>query len=84
MQDGSRQKGQGINIATNSFSLVDCQLLAKILSTKYSFRTSVIKSGKPNQWKISIWKESMPLLADLVKPYFIPEMKYKLRLRRYI
>ena len=26
----------------------------------------------------SIWKESMPLLREIVKPYFIPEMEYKL------
>lgn len=49
MQDGSRQKGQGLYIATNSFSLVDCQFLANILTTKYSLKTRVIKTGKPNQ-----------------------------------
>jgi hypothetical protein len=26
---------------------------------------------------LSIWKESMPLLAKLVGPYIIPEMRYK-------
>lgn len=82
MQDGSRQKGQGLYIATNSFSLVDCQFLANILTTKYSLKTRVIKTGKPNQWRIiSIWKESMPalpLLSELVSPYIIPEMQYKL------
>lgn len=79
MQDGSRQIGQGVNLATNSFSYEDCVFLANILSSKFSFRTSVVKSGKPNQWKISIWKESMPVLAQLVKPYIIPEMRYKLQ-----
>jgi hypothetical protein len=78
MQDGSFQKGQGISIATNSFTYEECQFLANILAGKYNFKTSVIKAGKPNQYKISIWKNSMPILREILEPYFIPEMKYKL------
>lgn len=78
MQDGSFQKGQGITIATNSFTYDECQFLASILTNKYKLKTSVIKSGHPNQWKISIWKESMPILKEILEPYFIAEMKYKL------
>ena len=78
-QDGSYQKGQGLSIATHSFTYEECKFLALILSQKYNFKTSVIKSGKPNQWRVSIWKESMPNLVELVKPYFIPEMVYKLK-----
>jgi LAGLIDADG DNA endonuclease family/Cytochrome b/b6/petB len=54
MQDGSFQKGQGIYIATNSFTYDECLFLASILNKKYKFKTSVIKSGHPNQWRISI------------------------------
>ena len=79
MQDGSFQKGQGVYIATNSFSYEDCKFLAFALTNKYNLKTSVIKSGKPNQWRLSIWKESMPRLAKLVGPHFIPEMEYKLK-----
>jgi ubiquinol-cytochrome c reductase cytochrome b subunit len=78
MQDGSFHKGQGINIATNSFTHDECLFLANILNKKYKFKTSVIKSGHPNQWKISIWKESMPILRKIIKPYFIEAMEYKL------
>ena len=78
MQDGSYQKGQGINIATNSFTFEECKFLTTILTNKYSLKTSVIKTGTPNQWRISIWKESMPLLRKIIKPHFIPEMEYKL------
>lgn len=79
MQDGSFQRGQGINIATNSFTFEDCKFLANILTIKYNLKTSVIKTGAPNQWRISIWKESLPLLSNIVSPYFIPEMEYKLK-----
>lgn len=78
MEDGSYQKGQGIYIATNSFTYDECKFLCTILTKKYNLKTSVIKTGTLNQWRISIWKESMPLLRQIVKPYFIPEMEYKL------
>jgi hypothetical protein len=79
MQDGSGQKGQGVLIATNSFTFEECKLLANILKYKYGLITSVVKSGKPNQFRISIWKKSMPTLINIVEPYFIPEMLYKLK-----
>ena len=77
MQDGSRQKNQGINIATNNFSYKDCVYLSKILTEKYGLKTSVIKAGVVDQWKISIWKQSMNDLVSIVKPYIVDEMKYK-------
>lgn len=79
MQDGSLSVGQGINIATNSFTYDECLFLANILNSKYSLTTSVIKSGLENQWRLSIWKRSMPLLVEIVKPYLIPEMEYKFK-----
>lgn len=77
MQDGSRQKNQGISLATNSFTYEDCVWLSKILSEKFDLKTSVIKAGHIDQWKISIWKQSMADLVLIVKPYIIDEMKYK-------
>jgi len=78
MQDGSRQKGQGMNLATNSFTYEECDKLAKILTNNFGIKTSVVKSGKPNQWKLSIWKQSLPLLREIIFPFFIPEMMYKI------
>jgi hypothetical protein len=81
MQDGSGQKGQGVFIATNCFTFEECKLLANILNYKYGLITSVVKSGaaQSNQYRISIWKRSMPTLINIVEPYFIPEMLYKLK-----
>jgi len=78
MQDGSRQKRQGITLATYSFTEQECILLAKILSNKFNLKTSVIKSGFDNQWKISVKKESMKLLVSIVKEHVVLEMHYKL------
>jgi hypothetical protein len=49
MQDGSRQKGQGINIATNSFTYNECVFLANILTVKFYIKCTVVKTGYPNQ-----------------------------------
>ena len=51
--------------------------LCNILKDKYNLKCTVVKTGFPNQWKISIWKESMADLVAIVKPYIIDEMKYK-------
>ena len=77
MQDGSCQINQGIYISTNSFTFVECEFLCEILNRKYKLKSTVVKTGFNNQWRISIWKESMVTLVSIVKPYIIEEMKYK-------
>jgi len=79
MQDGSRQNNEGIYIATHSFTYEECDYLCKILAKKYRLKATVIKTGHVNQWRISIWKESMVTLVSIVKPYIINEMKYKFK-----
>jgi len=49
MQDGSRQIGQGVNLATNSFTHADCLFLGKILKKNFNLKTSVVKTGYDNQ-----------------------------------
>ena len=68
LRGGSRQQGQGITFATNSFTKQDCVFLAKNLEDKYALKTSVIKAGFDNQWKISVKKESMGLLVPPLSP----------------
>ena len=77
MQDASRQKKQGINIATNSFTHAECLFLAELLTKIFNLKTSVIKTGTLDQWRISIWKQSMDDLVDIVGPYIVPSMHYK-------
>jgi hypothetical protein len=79
MQVGSFQKGQGVHIRSHLFTFEECKFLALLLKNKYNLKTSIIKTGKSNQYRISILKESLPLLIDIVSPYFISEMEYKIR-----
>lgn len=75
MDDGARVS-KGIKLCTNSFTYGDSIFLTQILYDKYKIKASLISAGN-NQFNIYIWKESQKLLWDLVKPYIIPEMKYK-------
>ncbi|KAJ3201865.1 hypothetical protein HK099_002067, partial [Clydaea vesicula] len=51
MQDGSRQKGQGVFIATNCFTFTECQFLSSLLSSTFDIKTSVVSAGVPQQWR---------------------------------
>lgn len=77
MDDGSKVS-KGLKLCTNSFSYSDCVLLVKVLHDNFGLKSSVQSAGAPNQFNIYIWKESMPLLRDIVSPYIISEMKYKI------
>lgn len=78
MQDGSRQKGQGISIATNCFTYEECVFLATLLASTYNLKTSVVSAGVQNQWKVTIWKESMPKINKLLKEHIIGNMERKI------
>jgi hypothetical protein len=78
MQDGSRQAGQGVLFSTHSFTHEDTVRLAELLTSMYGLKTSVVRTGKEGQWRISIWKRSMPDFARIVGPHMSPSMHYKL------
>ena len=77
MDDGSKS-GKGLKLNTNSFSFSDCIFLTEVLSHNFNIKSSVESAGCADQYVIYIWKESMPLLRDIVLPYVHSSMKYKL------
>ena len=77
MDDGSKV-GSGLKLSTNSFTYSDCALLIKVLYDNFNLKSTIQSAGKENQYHIYIWKESMPLLREIVLPYVHPSMKYKL------
>lgn len=77
MDDGSTV-GQSLKLATDSFSYEDCLLLSNVLFEKYGLRTSVQSAGVENQYIVYVFKESMPVLREIVKPHMVPSMLYKL------
>lgn len=79
MDDGYKS-GSGLKLCTNSFSYLECILLTKVLFDNFNIKSSVQSAGAidKNQYHIYIWKESMPLLRNIVSTYVHPSMKYKL------
>jgi len=77
MDDGTKVS-KGLKLCTNSYSYEDCLLLLEVLHINYKLKASVQSAGVPNQYNVYIWKESMPSLREIISPYIIPEMKYKI------
>jgi hypothetical protein len=76
MDDGSKH-GEGLHISVYAFTTTDVDKLIYVLQTKFQFITS-IHYNRDRKPRIYIFKESMPKLISLVKPFFIKEMLYKL------
>lgn len=75
--DGGRV-GSGLKLATNSFTFEDTTRLSLVLNNLYGIKSSVQKTGIDGQFHIYIWSESMPKVRELVKPYMVASMLYKL------
>ena len=84
MDDGSFSKSKGyLILCTDSYSKENVLNLTSILETKFNLSSSLFMVKKKNKkiyYRIRINKSSMPSLIELVKPYFIPSMLYKLGL----
>ena len=75
MDDGTF-KSPGLIIATNCFTKQEVELLVKALKNKFNITSSLHKNSA--NYQIYIKAESMPLLKNLVLPYVVPSMHYKL------
>ena len=73
MDDGSHSG----TIATNSFSLNEVNLLSNWLKNKFDINTTIQKNN--NYYIIYITSYSRINFDELVAPYIIPSMKYKLK-----
>jgi hypothetical protein len=77
MDDGSRL-GKGARIATNCFTFEEVNFLCKVLERKYNIIATSNKCGKNKGHIIYIHINSMKLFTNLIKPYLLPSLYYKL------
>lgn len=77
MDDGSKVY-KGLKLSTNSFTYNDCLILINVLKDNFNIKASIQSAGYENQYIIYIWKESMNNLRNIVSPYIVAEMKYKI------
>jgi hypothetical protein len=77
MQDGHRAP-YGMYLASCCFTYEDVQLLVKTLNDLYGLEPTIHKI-KEGSFTIYIGSKSLPLLVDIIKPYIVPEMVYKIQ-----
>jgi len=77
MDDGSKV-GKGVKLSTNNFTKEECIILVSILEKNFNLKATVQSAGSKEQYIIYIWKESIDRLRNIVLPYMVPEMKYKI------
>ena len=80
MGDGFFSKGI-IMLCTESFTKEEQELLIEVLSSKFGIKATLnkrISATGTESYRIRISKKSMDKLITLVRPYFVPEMLYKL------
>ena len=78
IMDDASKVNKGLKFSTNSFTYNECLMLVNVLSENFNIKASVQSAGSKDQYIIYVWKESMNDLRNIVSPYIIPEMKYKI------
>ena len=78
MGDGAKLN-KGLVLCTDSFTIQEVITLMNVLKIKYDINSTIqgIQNQRP---RIYILQESMPKLINIVRPYFLPSMLYKLNL----
>ena len=84
MDDGSFNKAKGyLVLCTDSYSKEDVLDLISILESKFNLSCGLIEYKKDWSYRIRINKSTLPPappITNLIKPYVIPSMIYKLGL----
>lgn len=76
MGDGA-VRPHGLIICTDSYELVDIIRLMNILMIRYRLECT-LRYHTPTQPRIYIKQRSMPVLRDIVRPYMVKTMLYKI------
>lgn len=76
---------QTVFLCTENYTLDEVKLLIETLETNFDLKASLNKrvssNGKIN-WRIRISRLSINKLRILVSPHIIPEMRYKLGIKK--
>lgn len=67
-----------IDICTDRYFVEDIELMRRVLKNKFDLNTNLIKRGK--FYRIRVLKDSYEKFINIVSPYIVPSMLYKLYL----
>lgn len=71
-------KDRRVDICTDRYFKEDVELMQSFLLSKFNIKTSIIKRN--NTYRIRISKESYELFFNIISPYIVPSMRYKMYL----
>lgn len=78
MGDGSlHREGRVLTLHTQGFNKEENDILSKELNRKFHFNTKVV-SHKNSSYVVQFSTKDANYLHDIISPYIIPSMKYKL------
>jgi ubiquinol-cytochrome c reductase cytochrome b subunit len=77
MDDGSKV-GKGLKLSTNNFTKHECLTLVSVLEKNFNIKSTVQSAGSRDSYIIYIWKDSLNKVRNIVLPYMVPAMKYKI------
>jgi hypothetical protein len=77
LMDDSHKHSSGLSICTDSYSEQEVLLLISVFKEKFNIHCSPMKRGS-NKLRIYVKAKSLNDLRNLVSPYFIPSMIYKI------
>lgn len=84
MGDGYFEDGS-VKLCTDNFTKEEVLILTKVLGDKFGIKATVNKRSNENGnvvWSIRVSRLSMEKLTLLLGPYLIPEMKYKIGIKK--
>jgi len=77
MDNGSKI-GKGAKIATNCFTYNEILFLIEVLYKKYNIKSSIISGGINKGYSLYISTTSMSIFIEIIKPFMLPSLYYKL------
>lgn len=80
MDDGSAHNSGGCVLSTNSFTLSECEILQNAFFNKWGLVVS-LHVQNTTQYRLYFGVKQMPFLTNLVRPYIVPTMLYKLHIK---
>lgn len=78
MHNSAQYQRDRMRFSTNAFSLAEVELLQKKMLDSWNVASTIQNSGTSNGNVLAISADGTEILANLVAPYIIQSMKYKL------
>jgi hypothetical protein len=75
MDDGSNVGGS-YTLSTHNFSFEEQERMAKFFAMQYGVHVSIVKDR--SRFKLAIGKKDAPVFTEIIAPYIIPSMTYKI------